>query len=979
LILFSTLPLPNVAADVMKYPHTILATSVIAFLVSVFPTWTAKAVNVAPSFTLPTGVTTPAGITWTARESSRFWWSITSSADGSKLAAVEYGGQIYTSTDSGTTWTPRESNRIWISITSSADGSKLAAVVYGGQIYTSTNSGTTWTPRESNRNWSSITSSADGSKLAAVVQNGLIYTSTDSGATWTAQASGSSSWVSITSSSDGNKLAAVVFNGQIYTSTDSGATWTPRDSNRFWNSIASSADGSKLAAVNGQIYTSTNSGVTWTLRDSFYNCNSITSSADGSKLAAAVQGGQIYTSADSGVNWTAQASGTPPWRTITSSADGSKLAAAVQGGQIYTSVASTAPYNVSVTAGSGLSTTANFAANISPGPAADAGQTVSFTVSNDNTSLFTTQPAIASNGTLTFTPGTTVGVATLTVTAVDNGGTANGGVDSSAPQTFTINVTAPPAPTVTTPTSTSITRISAILGGNVTSDGGATITERGVVYSVTSTNSNPRISGTGVTKVSTTGTTGLFTLSSGTLTPGTAYSFAAYATNSTGTGYSDMGSFTTAASVSSLILTNATPTNAWTVNWTLAFEAAVTGVTASNFSLSGTGTSLASVGTPTTGNGGLSWNVPVTTGGSGTLTLSLANATGLSPSVSTTLPFTGQTCTVDKVTTTPTLTTPASDGTSKNPVSVSYNLPEAAQPGSVNLTFAGASTVTLTLSGSNSTAGAHSFSFNPANLGASTDIASATAGFIADGSYTVTLSYQDLVGNPAASSRSAASFLIDTLTVTPTLTAPASNALTGSPFGVSFSLPETALASSVQLVFSGSSSIAVTLAASQATAGSHSFTLDATNLLGSSNVASASASTIPNGTYTVALSYQDLLGNAASSSIATNFTIASAPTVTSPTSASITALGATLGGNVTSDGGATITERGVVYSVTSTNNNPTDQRHGRDEGQHSGNHRCLHRQQRHAHTGHRLFLRRLCHQQRGHDLHDTGLHLHDPQ
>jgi photosystem II stability/assembly factor-like uncharacterized protein len=69
-----------------------------------------------------------------------------------KLAAVANGGQIYTSTDLGTTWTARENNREWFSITSSADGTKLAAVVAGGgRIYTSIDSGATWTARESNR------------------------------------------------------------------------------------------------------------------------------------------------------------------------------------------------------------------------------------------------------------------------------------------------------------------------------------------------------------------------------------------------------------------------------------------------------------------------------------------------------------------------------------------------------------------------------------------------------------------------------------------------------------------------------------------------------------------------------------------------------------------------------------------------------------------------------------------------------------
>ncbi len=45
--------------------------------------------------------------------------------------------------------------------------------------------------------------------------------------------------------------------------------------------------------------------------------------------------------------------------------------------------------------------------------------------------------------TLTFTPGSTAGTAIVTVTAEDNGGTANGGIDTSAPQTFTIIIKDP--------------------------------------------------------------------------------------------------------------------------------------------------------------------------------------------------------------------------------------------------------------------------------------------------------------------------------------------------------------------------------------------------------------------------------------------------------------------------------------------------------------------------------------------------------
>jgi hypothetical protein len=101
------------------------------------------------------------------------------------------------------------------------------------------------------------------------------------------------------------------------------------------------------------------------------------------------------------------------------------------------------------------------------------------------------------------------------------------------------------APTVTTPTATSITATGATLGGNVTADGGATITERGVVYAATATNNDPLIGGTGVTNVTAAGTTGVFTAPVSGLTQGTGYSYKAYAINSQGTTYTSVGTFTT--------------------------------------------------------------------------------------------------------------------------------------------------------------------------------------------------------------------------------------------------------------------------------------------------------------------------------------------------------------------------------------------------------------------------------------------------
>src|SRR5262249_42168980 len=94
---------------------------------------------------------------------------------------------------------------------------------------------------------------------------------------------------------------------------------------------------------------------------------------------------------------------------------------------------------------SGAHTAAGFATAISAGPPDEqATQTVTFHASNDNNALFSTQPAIdEATGDLTYTPAPDAnGNATVSVSLTDNGGTANGGADTSATQTFTITVTA---------------------------------------------------------------------------------------------------------------------------------------------------------------------------------------------------------------------------------------------------------------------------------------------------------------------------------------------------------------------------------------------------------------------------------------------------------------------------------------------------------------------------------------------------------
>ena len=104
--------------------------------------------------------------------------------------------------------------------------------------------------------------------------------------------------------------------------------------------------------------------------------------------------------------------------------------------------------NVTVASDAGPQTIAGWATAISRGPADESGQALTFAVSADSPLLFAVQPAIdPATGTLTFTPiAGASGTTTVTVVLRDNGGTANGGVDTANLATFTITLTPPALP-----------------------------------------------------------------------------------------------------------------------------------------------------------------------------------------------------------------------------------------------------------------------------------------------------------------------------------------------------------------------------------------------------------------------------------------------------------------------------------------------------------------------------------------------------
>ena len=131
---------------------------------------------------------TNAGANWLAVSSPlNYAVSIAGSADGSRLFATGFDAvsdYIWaTSTNWGQTWStniapPQPTGGYgWRSITSSRDGTKLAAADYHTPVYSSTDSGISWTTNNApDEDWLSIASSADGSKLVALANFGDIFT-----------------------------------------------------------------------------------------------------------------------------------------------------------------------------------------------------------------------------------------------------------------------------------------------------------------------------------------------------------------------------------------------------------------------------------------------------------------------------------------------------------------------------------------------------------------------------------------------------------------------------------------------------------------------------------------------------------------------------------------------------------------------------------------------------------------------------------
>ena len=239
------------------------------------------------------------------------------------------------------------------------------------------------------------------------------------------------------------------------------------------------------------------------------------------------------------------------------------------------------------------------------------------------------------------------------------------------------------------------------------------------------------------------------------------------------------------------------PSNSANVGFVVTFSGSVTGVSAANFALATTG-SVSGASISSVSGSGTTYTVVVSTGiGSGTLGLNLVNNSGISPGISTALPFVGQAYTIDK--TGPVVTSVAvpANGIYLNGQNLNFtvNFNEAA----FVTTIGGLPTLSLTVganvrqagyvSGSGSTALTFRYTIAPGEV----DTDGITVGTLALNGGTI----RDALGNDATLTlnnvASTAAVLVDALNPSVTISSSASPATNTSPIPVAvvFSEPVT--------------------------------------------------------------------------------------------------------------------------------------------------------------------------------------------
>ncbi len=466
------------------------------------------------------------------------------------------------------------------------------------------------------------------------------------------------------------------------------------------------------------------------------------------------------------------------------------------------------------------------------------------------------------------------------------------------------------APTVTTPTSASVASTSATLGGDITSNGGASISDYGVLYSTSSSGLTLANVGSGVSQVHTTASTsGVFTESVTGLSPGTQYYYVAYATNSAGTSYtSPVATFTT----QTVAPTVTTPTSASVTSTSATLGGDITsngGATITDYgvlySTSSSGLTLANVGSGvsqvhTTASTSGVFTEPVTGLSSATQYYYVAYATN---SQGTT--YTSPVSTFTTQTVAPTVTTPTSASVTSTSATLGGDI---TSNGGASISDYGVlySTSSSGLTLANVGSGVSQVHTSASTSGVFTE--SVTG--LSPGTQYYYVAYAT---NSAGTNYTSPVSTFTTQTVAPTVTTPTSASVTStsatlggditsnggasiSDYGVLYSLSSSGL--TLANVGSGVSQVHTSAS--------------------TSGVFTESVTGLSPGTQYYYVAYAtNSAGTNYTSPVSTFTTQTVAPTVTTPTSASVTSTSATLGGDITSNGGATVSDYGVLYSLSS--------------------------------------------------------------
>ncbi len=431
-------------------------------------------------------------------------------------------------------------------------------------------------------------------------------------------------------------------------------------------------------------------------------------------------------------------------------------------------------------------------------------------------------------------------------------------------------------PTVVTNAASNITATSATVGGNVTNDGGSEIIARGICYG---TKENPTISDK---KVDNSGTTGTYSCTLEGLSVATTYYARAYATNANGTIYGEEVTFTTLASMGTLTTyaaSNITVTSA-TVGGNITSDGGA--------EITARGVCYSTTENPTiedtkvssgTGVGEFSCN----------LTGLTFNTTYYVRAYATNNKGTayGNQITFKTLTTTPTVVTNAASNITATSATVGGNV---TSDGGANVTARGicySTSANPTIEGDKvaSSSGIGEFECNITGLAFNTKYYARAYATNANGTvYGEEVTFTTLASMGTLTTSAASNITVNSATIGGNITSDGGAEITAR--GVCYSTTENPTIEDTK-VSSGT--------------GVGEFSCDLTGLTF-------------NTTYYVRAYATNSKGTAYGNQI-TFKTLTTTPTVVTNAASNITATSATVGGNITSDGGATITARGICYST----------------------------------------------------------------